>query len=298
MPEDSILVVGGNGFVGKYICNRLMSLRYRVISLSRKQYDTTGYISVRGDIADKSQLYDIIKKYKINSIIHLASLLNTKSREDPGNAVRVNVVGSLNLLELCSDLNIHRFIYGSSYNAIGKPISNKEEEVDETVPSFPEEFYGETKRFVEVLGNAMAEKDGFEFISARIPIVVGAGAKSPTSMWRSDIFSKINEPGKITIGFTKDEVLPLSHAEDIANAMTMLVVNKTIQYSIYNLPSESIMISDLIKILNKINNKLVVECGNQKLKGMPQHVSWERFRTEFNYKLLSIQSRIEEQVRP
>lgn len=287
-----ILVVGGNGFVGKYICRKLIDLGYEVVSLSRKQYDTSGYVSVKGDITEKEVIYDVVKKYNIQSIVHMSSLLNTRSCEDLGSAVRVNIVGSLNLLELCDSLKIKRFIYGSSYNAIGKPFSSSKEKVNENTQSLPEEFYGETKRFVEVLGNTLAKKGRFEFVSARMPIVVGIGAYSPTSKWRSEIFTEINKPGRITINFSKKEVLPLGHVEDIANEIILLVANKNIQHSIYNLPSESILVLDLVKTLNKANAKLIVECGDKKLKGMPPHVSWERFKTEFNYKPLPILYRI------
>ena len=150
-----ILVTGGNGYVGSALCRQLVDSGHEVCSVSRRQYDTKGYLSLVGDVSDKASLEAIFDQYPIETVVHLASMLNTASVQNPDRAVRVNVVGSLNLMEVCRERRTRRFIFGSSFNVLG-PRPGRMEACDETEPALPGEFYGETKRFVEQLGISLA----------------------------------------------------------------------------------------------------------------------------------------------
>jgi glucose-6-phosphate isomerase len=98
-----ILVTGGNGYVGRALCRRLAENGHTVCSVSRRQYDTERYLSLVGDVSDKASLEAIFNQYQVDTVVHLASMLNSASRQHPDQAVRVNVVGSLNLMEACRD---------------------------------------------------------------------------------------------------------------------------------------------------------------------------------------------------
>lgn len=289
-----ILVTGGGGYVGRPLCQRLVESGLGVLSASRKSYDTEGYESLIADVTDKASLESIFDSYPIQTVVHLAAMLNTQSRLNPGGAVRVNVLGSLHLLELCRDKGVSRFVFGSSYNALGsRPGAT--EPFDESEPALPTEFYGETKRFVEHLGIAMAELDGFEFISARMSIVVGPGEPSSTSAWRTDMFNLLNSGGRVRIDFAEDEVIPLIHYQDLADAMAMLILAEKPQYSIYNLPSDSWRVGDLAAELEEIGNGLIVECGDRRLDGIPPFVSWDRLRSELQVEPVPLRRRLLEQ---
>lgn len=286
-----ILVTGGNGYVGQALCQRLSALGREVASVSRKEYDTEGYASLVGDVGDKDSLAAIFEAHPIETVVHLASMLNTASRQHPDRAVRVNVVGSLNLMELCRDHGVRRFIFGSSFNAIGaRPGSDRA--FDETEPSQPGEFYGETKRFVEKLGMGLAEHGAFEFASARMSIIVGPGEPSPTSAWRTDMFNLLPTGGTIAITFAADEVIPLAHYEEIAESITVLVEADRLEHRIYHLPNESWRVADLARELEAIGRDLRVTCGDRALDGIPARVSWSRLRDEFDFTATPLRERL------
>jgi len=291
-----VLVTGGNGYVGRALCQRLAEAGLEVISVSRGSYDAEHYMSLVADVTDKPSLESIFNSYHIDTIVHLAAMLNTQSRLNPGGAVHVNVLGSLNLLELCRDRGVGRFVFGSSYNALGNR-SRCTGPVDEDEPALPNEFYGETKRFVEHLGMAMAELDGFEFISTRMPIVVGPGEPSSTSAWRTDMFNLLAIGGTLSIDFDEEEVIPLAHYWDVADGMAAVIMAEKPRHSIYHLPSESWRVGDLAEELQRIGNGLKVECGDRWLKGIPSYVSSQRMEAEFGVGSVSICARLLEHIK-
>ena len=101
-------------------------------------------------------------------------------------ATQVNVEGSLNLLEMARQFEVRRFLFGSSLSVYGTcPAHQVVTEMDRAAP---EDLYGAAKLYVEQLGEAYRQAHGLEFVSLRIGRVVGPGARSATSVWRSEIF--------------------------------------------------------------------------------------------------------------
>jgi nucleoside-diphosphate-sugar epimerase len=286
-----ILITGGNGYVGRTLSRLLTDSGKEVISASRKLYETKDYISVVADVSDKTSLEKVFNEFKIETVVHLASMLNTASRESPDWAVRINVMGALHLMELCRDKGVERFVFGSSFNAIGSR-PGLEKPVDESEPSLPSEFYGETKRFVEQLGISMSKIYNFEFASARMSIIVGPGEPSPTSAWRTDMFNLLDKGGDIHINFAPDEILPLAHYQDIADSMQLLIQADELEHSIYHLPNESWRASDLSRMLEEMGKDLHVTCGDRALDGIPPFVSFSRIQSEFCYQPVRLQQRL------
>jgi len=286
-----VLVTGGSGLVGRPVCRRLVQLGMDVVSVSLEPEKIEGYTSLSGDITDKTVLERIFDAYPIRIVVHLAAILVSASRQNPDNATRVNVLGSLNLLELCRDTGVDRFIYGSSLSVFGDHTESVEP-ITELSPMQPTDFYGETKRFVEHLGTVMADKHGFKFIAARLPIVVGPGAPSPTSSYRMDMFNLLNKAGEIFIPFAPDQVLPLAHSRDIAEAIAGLLTAECLRFSVYHLPYEAWRVSDLCKEIESIGDGLSVKCGDREFIGSPSRISWERFRQEITIEAPSLKRRL------
>src|SRR5206468_10468247 len=84
------------------------------------------YRAVAGDIADIALLENLSATYDFDAIYHLAALLSTKSERQPRLANRVNVDGTLNLLELGvsqarQEARAIKFLYPSSVAVYGLP---------------------------------------------------------------------------------------------------------------------------------------------------------------------------------
>lgn len=80
-------------------------------------YSADDVLWEQGDITDFGRLTQIIKKHDISAIIHLAALQVPFCKADPVGSTRVNVMGSINILEAARQAGISRLTYASSVAA-------------------------------------------------------------------------------------------------------------------------------------------------------------------------------------
>lgn len=286
-----ILVTGGNGFLGKPFCERLYKEGLDFLSLGRSPAQDSRYPCVIGDITDKEGLDSIISSHPIRTVVNLAAMLLTNATRDPSTSFQVNVVGPFNLLELCVKRGIPRFVFASSFNAIGD-LPQHRGIVDESTPCQPTDFYGASKLFVEQMGAVFARQYGFEFVAARIPMVVGPGKPTKTSAWRAEMFNRIRTGGKLHIEFGPEEVLPLAHHEDTVDALLALTLGERLNHQLYHLPYEAWRVADLARVLGETQRDLSITCGERRFSGSPVTVSWALIREEFNLKPTLLRERL------
>jgi len=74
-----------------------------------------------GDIADRARLDEICDRHGIGAIVHLAGLQVPFCKADPAAGARVNVEGTINVLELARHRGLKRLSYASSVAAHGMP---------------------------------------------------------------------------------------------------------------------------------------------------------------------------------
>lgn len=293
-----ILVTGGNGFIGRYVCSVLSSHGKNVIALDRKGLSgsagKTTYLSVKCDISDKDQVEQIFRQHSFTTIIHLASLLNTASRENPLDATLINIGGSLNILEAASKFRISRVIYGSSVSVYGSKSDRGWNGVLETESAAPEDVYGAAKRYVEILGDAYHQQFGIQFISLRISPVIGPGAVNTSSPWRSDIFEKLGLPhgAEVSIPYKKDEALPLVYVKDVADIFERLVDAEQVTFSVYNTPSETWTLNELARYIESLDKNIRITFGQSGVSGIPRAINSQRFATEFGCVSMSLKERL------
>lgn len=290
MREASlILVTGGNGFIGRYVCSVLSAHGKNVVALDRKGLSgstgKTTYLSVKCDISDKDHVEQIFRQHSFTTIVHLASLLNTASRESPLDATLINIGGSLNILEAARKFRVPRVIYGSSISVYGSKSGRGWDAILETESAVPEDIYGATKRYVEILGDAYRQQFGVQFISLRISSVIGPGAVNTSSPWRSDIFEKLGLPheAEVSIPYKKDEALPLVYVKDVADMFECLVDAEQVIFSIYNTPSETWTLNELAGYIESIDKNIRIAFGRSGVSGIPRAINGQRFATEFGY---------------
>lgn len=291
MEGKTVLVVGGSGFVGQALCKTLADNHITTINFSSDSKDTAANKNICGDVADRQQVKSVIANNPISCVVNLASLLQSASIRNPLKAIRVGVVGSLNLMDLCSEYGVSRLIYGSS-TAILRPYCDPSNSVDENSPIHTSSVYEEIKRFVEEMGLRLSAVNNFDFISARISLVVGPGEPSATSAYRTEIFNKIASGGTIHFPFPKDQVLPLNHCQDIANALLLLINAPRLQHSIYHLPCEAWRVVELAERLHEINNEISIVYGEQALPNGAPNVDWGRIRMELGASIMPLDQRL------
>ena len=131
----NILVTGATGFLGKYLVQQLLKKGYNVYALGRNKkageaLTELGAVFCPGDFTKKSECSDYFRN--IDCVIHAGALSTVWGKWE--DFFRINVEGTNNICELCTENNVRRIVYVSSpsiYSGKAHRFSIKEDEFDE-----------------------------------------------------------------------------------------------------------------------------------------------------------------------
>lgn len=168
-----VLVTGGAGFIGSSIVDLLISEGHDVCVIDDLSSGKEEYVNASATFHEMSILDNvgkIITEEDIECVFHHAAQINVrKSVEDPVFDAKVNILGSLNLLESSKD--VKKFIFASTGGAIyGEP---KYLPADESHPENPLSPYGVSKLAFEKCLYVYGEIYGLDYVSLRYGNVYG-----------------------------------------------------------------------------------------------------------------------------
>lgn len=172
----NILVVGGAGYIGSYMCKYLAKNGYHPIVLDNLVYGHRQAVKwgpfIAGSMADAKLLDRIFAEYPIAAVMHFAAFCYVgESVEDPGKYYRNNVAATLTLLEEMLDKKISNFIFSSSCAVYGEPV---EIPITEQHPYNPINPYGRSKLMVEKILEDFRAAYGLEYVALRYFNAAGA----------------------------------------------------------------------------------------------------------------------------
>lgn len=187
LQRKRILLTGGAGFIGSHVAEELLRRGAelsivdnldRFYSPARKKSNLTE-IRRSGkfrfsdqDIRVTRAMRDLIKRVRPEAIIHLAARAGVRpSIEQPLLYERVNIGGTINLLELCRQYGAGKFIFGSSSSVYG--MTSKTPFSEDQADLRPVSPYGATKLAGEGLGYTYAHLYDFPVICLRFFTVYG-----------------------------------------------------------------------------------------------------------------------------
>jgi nucleoside-diphosphate-sugar epimerase len=169
MRKPVVLVTGASGEIGRGLIERLSQQTGRgilTLDLARLDDSVVRLVDreITGSILDLGLLERVLAEYQVELVVHLAALLSTRSEFTPVTAHRVNVEGTLNLLEFAQhEAESHgrpvTFLYPSSIAVYGLPtieVKLRAGKVKEDDWTHPTTMYGCNKLYCEHLGDYYA----------------------------------------------------------------------------------------------------------------------------------------------
>jgi len=257
----SILVTGGAGFIGSHIVDRLIELGKDVIvidnlSTGKKENLNKKAKFYKGDICSKKFIREIFEKEKeIEAIIHQAAQASViKSLKNPELDAKVNIIGSINLLECCRKFNIDKFIYASSGGALYG--NAKYFPTDEKHPIKPISPYGMSKYVAELYLKLYNELYNLNSISLRYSNVYGPRQDPYGEGGVIAIFSdKLVRNKKPTIFGSGEQTRDFIYVSDVVEA-NILSLTKTNLNGEFNISTgRETSVNELYKRMQKIAKK-------------------------------------------
>ncbi|MDE0469604.1 MAG: SDR family NAD(P)-dependent oxidoreductase [Candidatus Poribacteria bacterium] len=263
------LVTGCAGFIGWKVTEFLLEAGHTVVGIDNinKAYDTQvkqwrlqqlegipNFQFHRSDICDRDTLQAIFKKSTptFDAVINLAARAGVRqSVENPWVYVGTNVTGTLNLLELCREFEVKKFVLASTSSLYGAnnplPFS---EEANTDGPLSP---YAASKKGAESFCHSYHHLYGIDVTIFRFFTVYGPAGRPDMSAFR---FVQWISEGKpvIVYGDGKQSSRDYTYLEDIARGV--IAGLKPLNYEVINLGSDSpIVLIDTIRLIEELVGK-------------------------------------------
>ena len=193
IQDSTILVTGAGGSIGSELCRQIANIRPKKLimldnyennlysiqqELIRKYGDSIKMIAVVASIREQKRMEKIFDKYRPELVFHAAAHKHVPLMENsPGEAIKNNIFGTLNVAMLSSKYNVKRFLLISTDKAVN-----------------PTNVMGATKRAAEMIIQSLNEESKTEFVAVRFGNVLGSnGSVIP-------LFKKqIEEGGPVTV---------------------------------------------------------------------------------------------------
>jgi len=239
-----ILVTGCAGFIGWAVAKRLLEEGHKVIGVDNlnsyydvrlKHYRLEDLRSYRDfkffqlDIEDYGKLKEVFKNYRFDAVINEAARAGVRaSIEDPFVYMTTNANGTLNLLELCKNYGISKFVLASTSSLYaGQPMPFKED-LPVNTPISP---YAASKKAAEVIAYTYHYLYGIDVSILRYFTVYGPAGRPDMSVFR--FIKWIMEDSSLEVFGDGSQSRDFTYIEDIAEG-TILAL-KPLGYQIINL---------------------------------------------------------------
>jgi len=265
MRKKAILITGASGEIGQAL----------VKALAEKQSETlitldispipeeirSLVVTMQGDIMDKALLSRLVSEYEIDTIYHLAALLSTRSEFTPEMAHKVNVEGTLGLLQMAAEQSEWagqpvKFIFPSSIAAYGLPdleTKTSYARVREWEWNYPRTMYGCNKLYCEQLGIyyskyyrqlAVDRPVMLDFRCLRFPGLISAYTvpSGGTSDYGPEMLHHAAQDKPYACFVREDVRIPFMAMPDAVKSLLLLTAapKEALKHSVYNVTSFSL----------------------------------------------------------
>lgn len=261
----NFFVTGGAGFIGSHVCERLLQLGHSVWAfddlndfyapeLKRRNVRDLQALArpfefVQGDLLDRTALEEVFSGVKFDQIIHLAARAGVRpSLEQPALYQRVNVEGTVNLLEVARNRGVKKCTIASSSSVYGV---NAKVPFSEADPIFqPISPYAASKLACEALGHVYHHVYGFDVVMLRFFTVYGPRQRPDLAIYK--FARRIQRGEAIPVFGDGSTARDYTYITDTLQGI-IACTGKEFGYQVYNLgESQTVKLSRLIELLESV----------------------------------------------
>ena len=257
--DGPVLVTGAAGCIGSWVLTILFRSKIPVIALDVSQdksrlkmlliNDYSKIIWEKCDITDLASLKKIVQKHEPTSIIHLAGLQVPFCATNPALGARVNVEGTINILEIAKEKDIKKTVYASSVAALGMP----------PLGPWKETLYGAYKQANEHTAFVYWSEWKVPSIGIRPNIVYGLARDQGVSSKNTIAIqaAALNQPYNVPYKGKYSWI----YAGEAASVFITCILKDMTNSIVFNLNGPCETIENSLQILKKINTNSNVTCS-------------------------------------
>ena len=196
---DKVIVIGGSGFIGSHMVDQLNHHGFEVVVFDQKKSDwfRDDQEIVLGSVLDRDLIAEVLNGAKY--VYHFAGIADiTEASLSPYETFNLNVMGTINLLEMSALNNIERFIFASSmyvYSPYGS-------------------YYTASKQCSEIIIEAFQKETNLDYTILRYGSLYGPRAQHWNGL--NSFITQIVQNGKLEYFGTGEEKREYIHVEDAA----------------------------------------------------------------------------------
>ena len=256
------LITGGSGCVGSYVIRDLLTRGERVINydfnpqqnILRQVVAPEGLselVSVTGDVTDLPHLARTIKDYKIDSILHLASLQIPASNANPPLAERINVGGLINVLEAARVLDVRKVVWSSSIAVFGPAEEYGQKPIANDAHHRPQSVYGACKALGEYLLNYYFDTYGLDAVGLRYTAIYGLGREVGRTSFLTEMIRKTaqNLPYEVPFG---DDQIDWQYVEDVSRVTIRAMDARRTKTRVFNTQGDVRSVAEGVAFLKRL----------------------------------------------
>jgi len=236
----SILITGGTGSLGSFLAKEMVKRDYQDIILFdynpdyERISDILNKVKVAaGNITDWTDVVSIMKEHGVKEVFHLAALLSTEIKERPFSGFKVNVEGTVNILEASRILGVKKLIFVSSISTFGPGLP---EPVKETYRQQPTNLYGITKLAGELWCFYYWQEYNIDTRILRFPRIVNPGRRGKgVALFPSLMIEKAALGEYYEIEVSEEYKVPIIYIKDAVDVLISLYEARQVKSRVYNI---------------------------------------------------------------
>lgn len=237
MSGERILVTGGAGFIGSHLVEELLRRDYELMVVDNldsfyspawkkanlaeiKENTGKSFQFVEADVCDEEAMWPLFHRFAPDCVIHLAALPGIlTSITNPEACEKVNVGGTLNLLERCREFSVRKFVFASSSSIYGEGVMGiTPEDWPYLAPISP---YGASKLAGEKLCYVYSNLYGMTCLALRLFSVYGSRQRPDLVLHK---FTALVEKGEsLPVYGEGDSKRDYTHVSDVVTGIASAI---------------------------------------------------------------------------
>lgn len=254
---SKVLVTGGAGFIGSHLVDKLIEQGHQVVVIDNLSTGRKENLNPRAkfyelDICD-SKISQIFQEEKPEIVFHLAAQIDVrKSVKDPIENAKINILGTLNILENCRKTSVKKFIFASSGGAIYGDTDIVP--TSEANPENPESPYGIAKLTVEKYLYFYKKSFNLNYIALRFANVYGPRQNSKGEGGVIAIFcDKMLKNEEVIINGDGEQSRDFVYIDDAVEAVILAIESK--KSGFYNIgTAKETSINEIFRKIKELTN--------------------------------------------